>query len=1322
MISQDQEVKNGNVNLNQKDEFNEKHKHNVEKYAKEIIQDQIWSLIDYYYDPANLNQCPHQIKSFNDYLDHYLSAIISQYNPTQIYLEPLHDFFKTEIQLRFENVTINCPIIEEANKRKELMTPAIARLRNMTYESDVFFDLRVTVLTRELNTETNKLETNEELNQEMIIRRIHLFKKQIMVGCNRCNLQNIKISNSLKNLKESEVEQGGYFIDNGTERVIITEEGNITNRIYRVKRKIKHVEVKSALPNKIVQPRTLNVRFLKQQKMTCPLITTFFNQANVPMGVLFRAFGVERDDDIVRLIFGNDYRQMKVYFHKLIDSLEYATKTLQCRTRDDALTYLASSVTNIRGMPKDIVLTSTMKRNYVIETLDNLVLPHLHKNNLKKAHFLGKMIHDLILYTLDFIQEDDRDSYLQKRMETPGLLEASLTRQLMTMFTKEIRNNVIKDATTSRFRITGDISDLINPMNISKIIRPKNTQEALNKAHRIGNYNIRNPSAQTGVSQTLSRQSYSSSLSQYNRINSKIKKTNRLDLPRKLHPTSWGIICPSETPEGHSIGGVKNLASMTEITCYIDPNFLFHIFESCDASVYDIKPQELYLLYATEFKSPEVQYFLHYFSTCEELKHFCEKCENCEKCEISENCEKCEISEKSKKCEISEKSKKCKEENDNIDNIDNNDKINTIRLPLIIPFPETLFELKQLFDYSLLTTVYLNGETVGFTEFPVSLTKQLRKYKRQGIIHYQTSVSFTVKNREINIYTDSGRLCRPLIYLEEGTGNLPKSFFELTEKAKHDDSSMIFLDFFVKYQLLEYLDVQETDNARICFSIAELLDMTPEQRKNYEYVELHPSLILGRIASSIPYNNCNQAPRNTYGSAMSKQPIGRPIDNHDERMDTAMHVLNYPARPLVFTNLYDQIQDSRCGSGFNVVIAVLSHGGFNQEDSIHINQRALDRGLFSNFFYRTYRSSEKSGNGSDVGNEQFTNPDPLLTRGMKPGSYGHLDTNGIAKVEHFLNGGDIVIGKVRATDTKSYRDASISMDNNNNVMKMYRDMSTTLRQNERGTVDQVLCSTDSDERKFVKVKVRESRMPIIGDKFSSQHGQKGTIGMVIPEEDMPYTKDGIRPDIIMNPHAWPSRMTIGQALEQIASLISAATGRHVDATQFSNIDVNDLCDILQNKIGMQRHCNQVMYSGYTGRMLECDVFTSCAFYMRLKHQVEDKIHARERGPHVTLTRQPADGRSRDGGLRLGEMERDALLSHATALVLHERMVKMSDGFRMAISKKSGRIAAINKEKGIYNTFIDNDSEYAEIVLPYSMKLLMQELEQLHIVMRLNVDS
>ena len=352
---------------------------------------------------------------------------------------------------------------------------------------------------------------------------------------------------------------------------------------------------------------------------------------------------------------------------------------------------------------------------------------------------------------------------------------------------------------------------------------------------------------------------------------------------------------------------------------------------------------------------------------------------------------------------------------------------------------------------------------------------------------------------------------------------------------------------------------------------------------------------------------------------------------------------------------------------------------------------------------------------------------------MRPGSYNHLDRNGFAKKEHYLHGGDIVIGKVHTMDTKNYRENNVTSSNGNSksataaaaeepgdIMKMYRDVSTPLRQNECGTVDSIYSSTDADGRRFVKIKVREDRMPIIGDKFSSQAGQKGTIGMVLPEEDMPYTKDGLRPDIIMNPHAWPSRMTIGQALEQIASVIAAHTGRNVDCTQFSNMDVNDLGDILQDKLGMQRHCNQVMYSGYTGRMLECDVFTCFAWYMRLKHQVNDKIHARERGPHVTLTRQPADGRSRDGGLRLGEMERDALLSHGIALTLHERMVKMSDGFRMAISKKSGRIAAVNREKGIYNTFDDDDAEYAEIVVPYSMKLLIQELEQLHIVLRLNV--
>ena len=318
-----------------------------------------------------------------------------------------------------------------------------------------------------------------------------------------------------------------------------------------------------------------------------------------------------------------------------------------------------------------------------------------------------------------------------------------------------------------------------------------------------------------------------------------------------------------------------------------------------------------------------------------------------------------------------------------------------------------------------------------------------------------------------------------------------------------------------------------------------------------------------------------------------------------------------------------------------------------------------------------------------------------------------MNNNGMAKKNKFMNGGDIIIGKV----------IPIKPGANDNKNKIFRDSSTSLRNNETGFIEKVFKSKNGEGYGFVKVKVRSERIPQIGDKFSSRHGQKGTVGMIFQESDMPFTKDGIIPDLIINPHAIPSRMTIGQLFECLMGKTCAQIGKLGDATPFSDIKISDLQKILE-KEGFEKNGNEIMYNGRTGQQLPCSIFIGPTYYQRLKHMVEDKIHSRSTGPLVMLTRQPSEGRSRDGGLRFGEMERDCMISHGASQFLKERLMDNSDDYRIFICKKSGLIAAVNKQKSIYNSFSENNTSFAEVKVPYACKLLMQELQTMSVATRL----
>ena len=470
-------------------------------------------------------------------------------------------------------------------------------------------------------------------------------------------------------------------------------------------------------------------------------------------------------------------------------------------------------------------------------------------------------------------------------------------------------------------------------------------------------------------------------------------------------------------------------------------------------------------------------------------------------------------------------------------------------------------------------------------------------------------------------------------------------------------------------------------------------------------------MILGVCASIIPFPDHNQSPRNVYQSAMGKQAIGVYSTNFNLRMDTLAYILFYPQKPLVTTRTMDYLHFKDLPAGINAMVAIMCYTGYNQEDSIIMNQSSIDRGLFRSAFFRTYQTDQKC---SERKKETIEIPVKENTSGLRHGLYSKLDVDGIISPSTRVSGDDIIIGK---TDTVLRNGVPIETE----LKKKKKDISIPLRSSENGIVDTVMITDNYEGYRMVKVKCRSIRIPQIGDKFASRHGQKGTIGMTYRQEDLPYTIEGISPDIIVNPHAIPSRMTIGHLIECLASKVASIRGDEGDATPFSDVTVDAISRDL-HFIGYQKHGNEVMYNGFTGRKVNMLIFFGPTYYQRLKHMVDDKIFSRARGPVQILTRQPTEGRARSGGLRFGEMERDCMISHGAARFLKERLMDVSDKYRVHVCENCGLIAEANIKAGSYFCRLCQQRKISQVYIPYACKLLFQELMAMHITPKMVLAS
>ena len=440
----------------------------------------------------------------------------------------------------------------------------------------------------------------------------------------------------------------------------------------------------------------------------------------------------------------------------------------------------------------------------------------------------------------------------------------------------------------------------------------------------------------------------------------------------------------------------------------------------------------------------------------------------------------------------------------------------------------------------------------------------------------------------------------------------------------------------------------------------------------------------------------------------------------NERMDKTTYVLNYPTRPLVDTRIMNLINLNKIPSGCQIHVAIMSHTGYNQEDSVLINKGSIDRGLFLATIYHTEKDEDKNIIRDEI---IRCKPDKSKTKGIKFGNYDKLNSDGFVPENTLVENRDVIISKIIPIK-----------ENRNDPTKTikYDDQSKTYRTYEESYIDKNFTGRNGDGYDFAKVRIRTLRKPVIGDKVSSRHGQKGTIGNIIQEKDMPFTKDGLKPDIIINPHAIPSRMTIGQLKETLLGKVLINLGLYGDGTAFGDLDINTIREELVN-IGYESCGNEILYDGHTGKQIESSIFIGPVYYQRLKHMVNDKQHSRSIGPMVNLTRQPAEGRSRDGGFRIGEMERDVMIAHGMSKFTKDRLYDVSDKYSMYVCNKCGMVASFNNgQQKNFHMNIDftihkcktcnNTTDFSKVNVPYAFKLMSQELQTVNVVPRIITDN
>ncbi|WAQ83109.1 hypothetical protein PtA15_3A476 [Puccinia triticina] len=1205
-----------------------------------ITQEDCWQVISAFFNERNL--VSQQISSFDGFVNTTMQELVDETGSLVLeqsmqYTDKAGDLTK-RFEITFGQIYLSRPTMTESDGTVSPMFPNEARLRNLTYSSPLYVDMSKSnkLATGEFDEETGEpiYITDDTDNEEKNSTQIYIGKVPIMLRSEFCILDKLD-DPGLFELNECPFDLGGYFVINGSEKVLIAQERMAANHVYVFAKAAPSPvsflsEIRSAVEKGSKTVSSMQVKMYGGHKAEktgggATIKTTLpYIRNDIPIVVVFRALGIIPDKDILEHICYD--RNDTAMFEMLKPCLE---DSFPIQEQEVALDFIGR-----RGTATGLSREKRLK--YAEEILQKEMLPHISMSEGqqgKKAYFFGYMIHRLLLAALDRRDLDDRDHFGKKRLDLAGPLLAGLFRMLFRKLTKDVYRHLQKCV------------EMQKPFNLNAAVKSNTITNGLKYSLATGNWGDQKKAmqARAGVSQVLNRYTFASTLSHLRRCNTPIGRDGKIAKPRQLHNSHWGMVCPAETPEGQACGLVKNLALMSYISVGSPSAPIVEFLEEWGMESLD------------EFSS----------------------------------------------------------------------------------------------DMSNGTKVFVNGVWQGVHRAPAELLDTIKRLRRCGDIEPEVSVMRDVRERELRVFTDGGRVCRPLFIVENQQLLLKKEHIEWlsngyvsasedpSAEAPEDEGQPFGWSQLVSKGIVEYLDAEEEETVMICMTPEEL-----EQSREYQetgqvpketydpaarlkgnismyshtwtHCEIHPAMILGICASIIPFPDHNQSPRNTYQSAMGKQAMGVYLTNFRMRMDTMANILYYPQKPLATTRSMEYLRFRELPAGQNAIVAILCYSGYNQEDSVIMNQSSIDRGLFRSFYYRSYMDQEKKAGALQM--EEFEKPTRDSTLRLKHGTYDKLDDDGIITPGTRVSGDDIIIGKT----------APIPKDSEELGQRMKthtkRDVSMPLKSTENGIIDQVLVTTNQDGLKFVKVRIRSTRIPETGDKFASRHGQKGTVGILYRQEDMPFTSEGLCPDIIINPHAIPSRMTIGHLVECLLSKVSTITGSEGDATPFSEVTVEAISNLLKQN-GYQSRGLEIMFNGHTGKKLRAQCYLGPTYYQRLKHMVNDKIHSRARGPVQILTRQPVEGRSRDGGLRFGEMERDCMISHGIAAFLKERMFDVSDAYRVHVCDFCGMVAIANLKKQSFECrSCRNKTAISQVYIPYAAKLLFQELQSMNIASRFVFES
>jgi DNA-directed RNA polymerase II subunit RPB2 len=1245
-----------------------------------------WKLIDKYFKDNPNCLVSHHLESYNEFFRNGIRRIFRENNPIRFIEreeEGTESGKRSECQLYLggkdgTKIYYGKPVIYD-DHNSHYMFPNDARLRNMTYGITIHYDVEVDFI---------YYIGDDKKEHTITIPKVFLGRFPIMVQSDLCILSTMN-KDVRFNMGECRNDYGGYFIIDGKEKVIISQEKFADNLLYIRENKPDNVYSHSAEIRSVSEDTSKPIR-TTAVKIVSPSPSLSNNQIvvsvpnvkkPVPLFILMRALGVVSDKDIIQTCLLTDLdddieNNKNPYIDLFIPCVHDANKIFN---QQNALEFIAE-------------LTKRGTVSGVIEILSDYFLPHIGEMNfLEKAYFVGYMVNRLLKVYTKEEKPTDRDNFRFKRVELSGSLLYDLFREYYLIQKKDITRKIDEeyyyhkgsykeDDTLSRKekkqlknkskeqkeqkeenKYKDNFIGLIES-NFKTFFKDRIVESGFRKAFK-GNWGSETHTKRLGAVQDLNRLSWNTFISHLRKINLPLDASAKVVGPRLLNSSQWGFIDPIDTPDGGNIGLHKHMSISTYITSGSSGN-------------------------------PIIKWL----------------------------------------------------------------RINTPMRVLLECSPEQLGGSSK---------VFVNGNWIGVVDSPIQIVELLKLYRRNGIIPTYTSISFNYQHNEVYIYTDSGRLSRPVYYIEDKkfsfdrrgikemlesgkitweqiiSGFLEKSdenfktknnrIYDLNELYNDigKDKTEIFNKLQRHKSIVDYVDTSEEETALIAINVEDL-----QKNKWYTHLEIDPSLILGVMGNMIIYPENNPVTRNSFSCGQSKQAVSVYHTNYQMRIDKMGVILNYGQTPLIKSRYLEYVNNEEQPYGVNAIVAIMCYTGYNVEDAILINEGAIQRGIFRTTYYSSYETREESSKVTGMTNSKFANIEKNNVIGKKQGyDYSYLDEHGLIKENTEINEKIILIGKINSS--------LVSKD-------VWTDDSVKTKKGQLGYIDKSFITLGEEGFNVAKVRVREERLPAIGDKMASRAGQKGTLGLIIPEDDMPFTEDGIRPDLIINPHAIPSRMTIGQIVESLFGKVCASYGAFGDCTAFQvkGSNYSTYAPMLVNS-GFHSSGNQILYNGMNGEQLEADIYMGPTYYMRLKHMVKDKINYRARGPNTVLTRQPVQGRANDGGLRIGEMERDGVLAHGMSYFLNESFMVRGEkqDYFIAICNKTGAISIYNESRNLFlSPYADGPIKFninpdgsqsimnltrfgrsfSILRVPYSFKLLIQELQIMNVQMRIiteeNVDQ